>query len=244
MNKKLGLLCTIDGPLLRFFVESLLDAGYENIYLIADYRGFSKDDLSRFEDRTNNFFCSRKLTLGDFAGFKIPVFFVNSHNDEECIALISSIGIDLLLNVGTPRKLSKIFLQHIGCDVLNVHPGVLPDYRGASCVEWAILNDGPIGNSAHFMVEEYDAGPIIGVESYQFERGSSYSDIRTKIYICAIRLMTVSVGRVFEGGLSSQNLDTQKTDIEPYLPISSEDMLIVLERIKYNSHQAICLPQT
>jgi len=242
MNKKLGLLCTIDGPLLRFFVESLLDAGYENIYLIADYKGFSKDDLSRFEDRTNNFFCSRKLTLGDFAGFKIPVFFVNSHNDEECIALISSIGIDLLLNVGTPRKLSKIFLQHTGCDVLNVHPGVLPDYRGASCVEWAILNDDPIGNSAHFMVEEYDAGPIIRVESYQFERGSSYADIRTKVYICAIRLMTESVGLVFKGGLSSQNMAPQKVDIEPYSPISSEDMLIVLERIRYNSHQAICLP--
>ena len=242
MNKKLGLLCTIDGPLLRFFVESLLDAGYENIYLIADYKGFSKDDLSRFEDRTNNFFCSRKLTLGDFAGFKIPVFFVNSHNDEECIALISSIGIDLLLNVGTPRKLSKIFLQHTGCDVLNVHPGVLPDYRGASCVEWAILNDDPIGNSAHFMVEEYDAGPIIRVESYQFELGSSYADIRTKVYICAIRLMTESVGLVFKGGLSSQNMAPQKVDIEPYSPISSEDMLIVLERIRYNSHQAICLP--
>ena len=242
MNKKLGLLCTIDGPLLRFFVESLLDAGYENIYLIADYKGFSKDDLSRFEDRTNNFFCSRKLTLGDFAGFKIPVFFVNSHNDEECIALISSIGIDLLLNVGTPRKLSKIFLQHTGCDVLYVHPGVLPDYRGASCVEWAILNDDPIGNSAHFMVEEYDAGPIIRVESYQFERGSSYADIRTKVYICAIRLMTESVGLVFKGGLSSQNMAPQKVDIEPYSPISSEDMLIVLERIRYNSHQAICLP--
>jgi methionyl-tRNA formyltransferase len=242
MSKKLGLLGTIDGPLLRFFVESLLDAGFENIYLIADYKGFGKGNLSRFEDRTNNFFRSRAFTLGDFAELKIPVFFVNSHNDEECIALISSIGIDLLLNVGTPRKLSKIFLQHVGCDVLNVHPGVLPEYRGACCVEWAILNDGPIGNSAHFMVEEYDAGPIIKVESYQFERGSSYSDIRTQVYIRAIRLMTVSVGLVFEGGLSSQNLDTQKADIDPYSPITSKEMLIVYQRVEENSHHAICLP--
>jgi methionyl-tRNA formyltransferase len=240
MNKKLGLLCTIDGPLLKFFVESLLDSGYETIYLIADYKGFGKGNFSRFEDRTNNFFRSKELTLGDFARLKIPVFFVNSHNDEECIALISSIGIDLLLNVGTPRKLSKIFLQQVGCDVLNVHPGVLPDYRGASCVEWAILNDGPIGNSAHFMVEEYDAGPIIDVEIYQFKRGISYSDIRTKIYTHSICLMTSSVGLVFKRGLVSHNMDAQKADIKPYLPISSEDMLLVFEKIKYGSHPAIC----
>ena len=187
------------------------------------------------------FFGESPASLGDFARYKIPVFFVNSLNDEECTSVILSLGIDLLLNVGTPRKLSKMFLQNVGCDVLNVHPGVLPKYRGASCVEWEIFTDGPIGNTAHFMVEDYNAGPIIALEDYRFQIGSSYSDIRTKIYTKSTRLMVESVGLILRNGLNSRNIEEQNILIDPYPPMSPEDMLIVLEKIKNSSHHAICL---
>ena len=134
-----------------------------------------------------------------------------------------------------------MFLQNVGCDVLNVHPGVLPEYRGASCVEWAIFTDGPIGNTAHFMVEDYDAGPIIAVEDYRFQIGSSYSDIRTEIYTKSIRLMVESVGLILRNGLNSRNTEEQNIHIDPYPPMSPEDMLIVLEKIKNSNHHAICL---
>lgn len=244
MSKKLGLLCTIDGPLLRFFIESLQAGGYERLFLLADYKGFGEGNLSRFQARTKNHFMASELTTGELSELKIPVIFVNSHNDRDCISLVASLELDLLINVGTPRKLSENFLQNVGCEVLNVHPGVLPHYRGSSCVEWAILEDAPIGNSAHFMATEYDAGPIIKVESYHFERDSSYSDIRTKLYLNAISLMTESIGLVFEDGLTSQNLKPQDLDIDPYPPISQSDMMIVLEKIESNNHPAICIPKT
>ena len=241
-NKKIGLLCTIDGPILSFYIESLLDAGFKDLYLIADLKGFGKENLIRFKERTNNLFHSRNLSLGDFAEYRLPVFFVNSHNDNDCIDLISSLKLDLLVNVGTPRKLSSLFLKDIGIDVLNVHPGVLPAYRGSSCVEWAILNNDPIGNSAHFMAEEYDAGPIIKIEKYNFTPGSTYKDIRNKVYENAIRLMSFSVGLIFQEGLTSQNMKPQSSDFQPYSPITSEEMKIVYEKIKNNSHPAISLP--
>ena len=242
-NKKIGLLCTVDGPILSFFIEALLNNGYDNICLIADLRGFSNDDLIRFKERTNNTFHSRKLTLGDFIEYKIPVYFVNSHNADGCINHIASENFNLLINAGTPRKLSSKFLSECGCDVLNVHPGVLPDYRGATCVEWAILNDDPIGNSSHFMTEEYDAGPIIKVEKYKFKHGCSYSDIRSEIYKNSIRLMLKSVSLIFENNLNTKNMDPQTKEIKPYLPISKKDMNKVLKKIKNNLHPSICLPK-
>jgi len=147
----------------------------------------------------------------------------------------------LLLNVGTTRKLSKVSLQSVGCEVLNVHLGVLPKYRGASCVEWAIFTDCPIGNTAHFMVEDYDAGPVIVVEDYRFQIGSSYSDIRTKIYTKSIRPMVESVGLILRNGLNNRNTEEQNIHIDPYPPMSFKDILIVLEKIKNSSHHAICL---
>lgn len=241
MDKKIGLLCTIDAPLLTHNLKALLDSGYESIYIIADLKGFGIDNGVRWQERTNGFFDSSTLSLGDFSQYKIPVFFVDNHNNYECFSLIASLKIDLLLNVGTPRKLSKAFLDSVGCDVLNVHPGILPNYRGACCVEWAILNDDPIGNTAHFMVESYDAGPIITIEKYQFRMGSSYVDIRNKIYHESIRLMVDSVGLIFKDGLHSCNMEKQDVGVEPYRPISSEDMLIVQEKIASNGHHAICI---
>ena len=38
IHKKIGLLCTIDGPILTLYIQSLLDAGYKDIYLIADLK--------------------------------------------------------------------------------------------------------------------------------------------------------------------------------------------------------------
>ena len=74
INKKIGLLCTIDGPILTLYIQSLLDAGYKDIYLIADLKGYGKENLIRFKERTNNLFNSRKLSLGDFAKFRLPFF--------------------------------------------------------------------------------------------------------------------------------------------------------------------------
>jgi methionyl-tRNA formyltransferase len=241
MHRKIGLLSTIDSPLLPYYLKSLLDSGQENIYIIADRKGFGAANGVRFQERTNGCFNSSNLTLDSFAGFKIPTFSVDNHNDLSCISIICSLELDLLLNVGTPRKLSKDFLESVGSDILNVHPGVLPYYRGSSCVEWAILNDGPIGNTAHFMVEDYDAGPIIAVEQYQFRIGSSYTDIRSKVYRESIRLMMDAIELIFESGLHSNSSEAQESGIEAYRPITFEDMLIVQKKIMVSAHHAICL---
>ena len=79
-------------------------------------------------------------------------------------------------------------LQIIKKGVVNIHPGILPHYRGCSCVEWAILNDDPVGNTAHFMDSDYDTGPIITSESYSFPSHSKYTEIRNTIYIKGCQL--------------------------------------------------------
>lgn len=44
---------------------------------------------------------------------------------------------------------------------LNVHPGLLPEYRGADPVCWALRNGDPVGATVHLMEEEIDTGPIL-----------------------------------------------------------------------------------
>jgi len=45
---------------------------------------------------------------------------------------------------------------------VNVHPGLLPDYRGAHVLQWAIVNDEPeTGVTIHYLDEGIDTGPVI-----------------------------------------------------------------------------------
>ena len=96
-----------------------------------------------------------------------------------CSAVLS---LECLLNAGTPRKLTRSLLSSVPHGVVNVHPGLLPEYRGCSAVKWALFNDARIGNTAHFMDEGYDTGPIIATEWYEFARRSDYPTIRSTVY--------------------------------------------------------------
>mgnify|MGYP003964124003 CR=1 FL=1 len=52
-------------------------------------------------------------------------------------------------------------LQSYTYGILNMHGGKIPQYRGASVLQWAIINGEPdLGVTWHTMVEEVDAGPI------------------------------------------------------------------------------------
>ena len=88
---------------------------------------------------------------------------------------------------------------------MNVHPGLLPEYRGCSCVEWAIFNDDPIGNTVHFMDLDYDTGPIIDRRAYQFCKENNYVDIRTKVYLDGGKLASKALT-----GIESEEITIEK----------------------------------
>mgnify|MGYP001156850590 FL=1 len=182
----IGLLSTIDNPLLPFFIHGILAQDLKDITVICDSKTISKKDKKIWLQRTNG-------ALGKFEGgfnnsiyeinqTRVPFYFVNNHNDESTEGLIYHLSLDVLVNAGTPRKLSKSILKSVKYGVINIHPGILPKYRGCSAVEWAIFNNEKVGNTAHFMTEGYDEGPIIISEWYEFPLDVDYKSIRIKVY--------------------------------------------------------------
>ena len=125
-----------------------------------------------------------------------PIFFVENHNSEKTKELIKKFGINCLLNAGTPRKISEDLINVVDYGILNVHPGVLPKYRGCSSVEWSLYNNDPIGNTVHFMDSDYDTGPIIYVEIYKILKNQSYQDIRNMIYLKGCKLLSKTISKI------------------------------------------------
>ena len=98
----------------------------------------------------------------------IPVFQPESFN-REFAAYCEKKGIarpDVLVVVAYGHILSRAALATPTIAPVNVHASLLPRWRGASPIEHAILaGDTETGITAQVMVEELDAGPIIGQHS-------------------------------------------------------------------------------
>ena len=186
--KKVGILSTIDSPLLGYFIKSLTDLDCKINAVILDSSTSPKKELKIHSERTAN--KMPPLSIYDFEKLKVPFYFVKNHNSNFSLNLIKSLNLNLLINAGTPRILNKKILSSVDIGILNCHPGLLPKYRGCTCVEWAIYNDDQIGNTVHLMTERVDDGVILKQELLNFSKLNSYEDIRVKVYKSGLKLLS------------------------------------------------------
>jgi methionyl-tRNA formyltransferase len=93
----------------------------------------------------------------------IKVLNWDSMNSEIALDFVAHHKIDLIINLRTRCIYKKEILNapKIGC--LNIHHGLLPNYRGTFCDLYALTSDRPAGFSIHEMVEKVDAGALHAV---------------------------------------------------------------------------------
>lgn len=82
--------------------------------------------------------------------------------DAALIQTIDSLDADLVLLAGFMRILSANFVRHYQGRLLNIHPSLLPKYKGLHTHQRALeARDAEHGCSVHFVTEELDGGPLV-----------------------------------------------------------------------------------
>ncbi len=82
--------------------------------------------------------------------------------DRALIELIDSFQPGLVILAGFMRILSPLFVQHYPGRLLNIHPSLLPKYKGLHTHQRALeAGDTLHGASVHFVTEELDGGPVV-----------------------------------------------------------------------------------
>jgi len=237
----IGFLTTIDSPLLPFYIAAAKTYSVKNIFILCDFKNVSDKDKRIWLERTGGDFSrvdNGNVNIYAFTKEHIPFYFVDNHNSDDCFSLLQSLNIKCLFNAGTPRKISNRLIEAMPNGILNVHPGLLPQYRGCSAVEWAIYNDEKIGNTAHFMSEGYDTGPIIHSEWYEFPTDSDYQSIRVRVY----RDGCVLAGKVLaliqnENLMPKDALKQDESDANYWDPIPDDKMSVVLKKIEAKAYR-------
>ncbi|MGC3895672.1 phosphoribosylglycinamide formyltransferase [Pseudomonas urmiensis] len=82
--------------------------------------------------------------------------------DAALMALIDGMQPDLVVLAGFMRILSGDFVRHYQGRLLNIHPSLLPKYKGLHTHQRALeAGDTEHGCSVHFVTEELDGGPLV-----------------------------------------------------------------------------------
>lgn len=93
--------------------------------------------------------------------------------------------------------------------ILNIHPSLLPLYRGASPIETAILNgDTKFGVSVMKLAHAMDAGPIYYQEKVAFDKSASKSEIYNELAITGAKWLVSHLNSLPEPQPQNDNLAT------------------------------------
>lgn len=208
-------------------MKAILDAGIRVDALIMDALPAKHKDLVIHEERTEGRL--PPIPMHVFASNHVPSYNVENHNWPGMSKLIGSLDIDILVNAGTPRILKTSTLSAARLGVLNCHPGLLPSFRGATCVEWAAYLDEPIGNTVHVMTEGIDEGPILLAEPLAFSQSDRYVDVRVKVFESGHRLLAKVLKMISEDRLDPAGVAQGKGRY--FKPIENEKLDEVKRRL-------------
>jgi phosphoribosylglycinamide formyltransferase 1 len=129
-----------------------------------------------------------------------PAGFVSREDyDRELAGRVAAHDVGLVVGAGYMRVLSSVFLERFPA-ILNVHPSLLPQFRGLHAVQRALeAGVKETGVTVHFMVEEVDAGPIVTQERVPVLPGDTEKTLLERLHPIEHRLLVGAVADYFRG---------------------------------------------
>ena len=92
----------------------------------------------------------------------IPSCYIKSKDEDLIIRYFKSLDVDYVILAGWMRSLSSKFIRAFPDKIINIHPSLLPKYKGLDPIQRALDNgDKVTGCTVHMVTEELDSGRIL-----------------------------------------------------------------------------------
>lgn len=126
---------------------------------------------------------------------------------------IKSMNADLFIVVAF-RKIPKEVYSIPKLGTINLHASLLPDYRGAAPINWALINNEKVtGVTTFFINEKIDHGDIISKKEVLIDYDDDYKSLYRKLSIIGSNLLLETIMMVFKGKfqiISQSKVDNKK----------------------------------
>ena len=105
-----------------------------------------------------------------------------SKDEDEIIALFNAYDVDMIVMAGWMRIVSKKFCDEFAGRIINLHPSLLPKYKGLHAVEQAMkAGEDETGCTVHFVNEYLDSGSIIKQQTVPILPGDTVESLTRAI---------------------------------------------------------------
>ena len=131
---------------------------------------------------------------------------------QQCAAL----SVDVILMSCYNRRLSAELIEIAGTGCFNMHPSLLPHYRGPEPIFWQMKAAAQTGVSWHRVVHDLDAGDIVAQQKVFLEEGDSYSDINLKLADAGAKLLPSLLTSLSAGTLTEKKQSPESASYYPY----------------------------
>ena len=141
---------------------------------------------------------SKGLNYGKMYKIKKKVFdFKNTLSENKVINELEKNEIDLICLAGFMKILSKNFIKNFNGKIINIHPSLLPKYKGLNTHEKAIKNkDKYSGCTVHFVSSRLDSGKIINQKKVRIIKSETPKTLAKKILIQEHKLYPKAITKI------------------------------------------------
>ncbi len=193
MNRlKIGVLLSGSGTNLQAIIDAIRDDGLPaEIVLVVS-------------SRPDAYGITRAIEAG------IPVCMLNKAMYEDAaaadafiVAQLQQAGAEYVVMAGYMRKVTPGMLDAFPDRVLNLHPALLPSFKGAHAIQDAWDAGVKVtGVTVHLANEEYDKGPIIAQEPVRVREGMTLDELEAEIHAVEHVLYPRVIRQIAEGRMS------------------------------------------
>ena len=126
--------------------------------------------------------------------------------EHEIQSLLEKYRIEIICLAGFMRLLTANFLERWQWRILNIHPALLPDFKGLDTHKRVIDAGVKIhGATVHFVVPELDSGPVIAQGAINVRPGDSEEALAVRVLKVEHRIYPLALKLVAEGRVKIKN---------------------------------------
>ncbi len=156
---------------------------------------------------------------------QLPIFQPERVRDPDFIQTFRTLAPDMVVLVAFGQILPKEVIQfpRLGC--INVHPSLLPKYRGAAPIQWALIRgEKETGITTIMMDEGVDTGEILLQRKTDIEPDENFDRLHDRLASMGAEILTETIEGLLQGKIHRRPQDPAQASYAPRL--KKEDGLI------------------
>ena len=193
-------------------LEALIEAGHEVVLAVT------QPDKPKGRGKEMQFPPVKECAIAH----GIPVYQPGKVREPECVEELKKYKADICVVIAFGQILPKEILEMTPYGCVNVHASLLPKYRGAAPIQWAVIDGEQISGVTTMQMDEgLDTGDMLEKAEVVLESNETGGSLHDKLAAVGAKLCVSTLEKLVSGGLTSEKQGETTT---PYAKMLNKEL--------------------